>query len=159
MGCPRLDASQIPVTKESGRVVSEPVTVDGRTFQVTAVSMGNPHAVIYADQLTDELVQVYGPRLEQHPFFPQHANVEFVKVLSEQAIQMRVYERGCGETAACGTGACAAVVAGVLNQKHGHAVMVRLPDGELSIEWDGALDHPVYMTGPARWVFAGAIEL
>ena len=126
---------------------------------MTAVSMGNPHAVIYVDELTDEMVLGYGKKLESHPFFPKRTNVEFVKVLSDKEISMRVFERGCGETMACGTGACASVVSGVINKKHGKSVTVRLPGGDLFIEWDGELSHPVYMTGPAKWVFEGNVEL
>lgn len=159
MGRPILGAERIPTARRGGRVLMEPVRVEGRTFAVTAVSMGNPHAVIYADDLTDDLVLGFGPKLERHPFFPNRTNVEFVRVLSESAIQVRVFERGCGETAACGTGACASVVAGVLTQQHGHRVTVHLKGGDLLVEWDGDPAHPVFMTGPARWVFAGEIEI
>jgi diaminopimelate epimerase len=136
-----------------------PVIVDGKEYRVTAVSMGNPHAVVYADDLTDDLVLGVGKKLEGHPFFPKKVNVEFVKVLSDREIRMRVYERGCGETMACGTGACACVVSGVINRKHGKAVVVHLPGGDLQVEWDGNEAHSVSMTGPARRVFNGEIEL
>jgi diaminopimelate epimerase len=159
MGAPILDAPLIPVAKQSGQAIMEQLNVDGKNFQVTAVSMGNPHAVIYVDELTDEMVLGYGKKLESHPFFPKRTNVEFVKVLSDKEISMRVFERGCGETMACGTGACASVVSGVINKKHGKSVTVRLPGGDLFIEWDGELSHPVYMTGPAKWVFEGNVEL
>ena len=157
MGAPILDAPRIPVAKESGRAIMERIAVDDAYFSITALSMGNPHAVIYSDELTDELVTNIGEKIESHPFFPQRVNVEFVKVLSDKEIQMRVFERGCGETMACGTGACAAVVSGVLNKKHGNAVIVHLLGGDLFVEWDGNASHPVSMTGPARWVFEGEI--
>ena len=155
MGAPVLDAEKIPTVKTGGVVIMEPVTVEDKEFHVTAVSMGNPHAVIFAGSLTDELVHNYGSRLECHPFFPKRVNVEFVKVLSDSEIEMRVFERGCGETMACGTGACAAVVAGILNKKHDNKVTVHLLGGDLFIEWDGNIDHSVYMSGPANVVFKG----
>jgi diaminopimelate epimerase len=159
MGPPILDAPEIPVARASGDVIMERITVDKREFSVTAVSMGNPHAVIYADELSDELVLTYGKKLESHPFFPKKANIEFVKVISGTEIRMRVYERGCGETMACGTGACASVVAGVLNHKHGTKVTVHLLGGDLLVEWTGDRKSPVFMTGPATWVYSGEIEL
>lgn len=159
MSAPVLEASRIPVAKKNGRAIMERISVEEKDFLVTAVSMGNPHAVIYADELTDELVLGYGKKLESHPFFPNKTNVEFVKVLSDKEITMRVYERGCGETMACGTGACASVVSGVINKKHGNKVTVHLLGGDLFIEWDGDILHPVYMTGPAKWVFEGDIIL
>jgi diaminopimelate epimerase len=115
MGPPRLGAAEIPVAlpDTGGPVIMHTVHVGDREFALTAVSMGNPHAVVYADELSDELVLGWGGKLESHPLFPRKTNVEFVKVLSGTEIRMRVYERGCGETLACGTGACAAVVAGV----------------------------------------------
>lgn len=159
MGRPILSAPQIPTTKVSGTVLNESLSVDGRLFKVTAVSMGNPHAVIYDDNLTDELVQVWGTKIERHHFFPKKTNVEFVKVLSENEIRMRVWERGCGETLACGTGACAGVVAGILNKLHGNRVTVHLPGGDLLVEWDGKETSPVYMTGPATITFKGSVEI
>jgi diaminopimelate epimerase len=159
MGPPILEAARIPVAKTSGEAIGEKLTVDKREFTVTAVSMGNPHAVVYVDELTDELVLVYGKKLESHSFFPRKANIEFVKVLANNEIRLRVYERGCGETMACGTGACASVVSGVLNGLHGTKVTVHLLGGDLLVEWSGDRESPVYMTGPARWVYAGEIEL
>ena len=160
MGPPRLEADQIPVRAAKGSVVKMPLTLDnGRTFAVTAVSMGNPHAVIYSEELTDELVLGAGPRIETDPHFPRKTNVEFIKVLSAGEIRMRVWERGCGETQACGTGACAAVVSGILNGLHGNRVTVHLPGGDLFIEWSGDPHDPVYMTGPARTVFTGEYAL
>ena len=159
MGPPIVDATKIPVAKQSGLAIMEPVRVDGKDFLVTAVSMGNPHAVVYVDELTDDMVLGYGKKLESHPFFPKKTNVEFIKVLSDNEISMRVYERGCGETMACGTGACASVVSGIINKKHGNSITVHLLGGDLFIEWDGEFSHPVYMTGPAKWVFEGHINI
>jgi diaminopimelate epimerase len=159
MGAPIMEAPSIPVAKKSGRVIMEKIAVDGEQFSITAVSMGNPHAVIYAEKLTDELVHEKGKKLQAHPFFPKKANIEFVKVLSRSEIRMRVFERGCGETLACGTGACAAVVSGIINKKHGNKVTVHLLGGDLFIEWDGDLSHPVFMTGPSRCVYEGEIDL
>jgi diaminopimelate epimerase len=159
MGPPVLDAPAIPVALASGRVVDFPLMVDDREFRITAVSMGNPHAVVFAERLSDELTLDWGARIESHPFFPRRVNVEFIRVNSPSDISMRVYERGCGETQACGTGACAAVVAGVLNGSHNHRVVVHLPGGDLDIEWDGDPRHSVFKTGPARAVFAGEVDL
>jgi diaminopimelate epimerase len=159
MGPPRLDAGQIPVKAPPGKVIMMPLAVDGRDFKFTAISMGNPHAVIYADELTDELVLGVGPRIETHHVFPKRTNVEFIKVVSDSEICMRVWERGCGETQACGTGACAAVVSGILNGLHGRRVTVHLPGGDLQIEWGADPHSPVYMTGPAKTVFSGTYAL
>ncbi len=155
MGPPRLKAEEIPVALSKDRVVNRRLKIAETTFHITAVSMGNPHAVIFTDTLTDELVSKYGPAIEKHRLFPNKTNVEFVKVLSEEEIRMRVWERGCGETLACGTGACAAVVAGILNRLHGNRVTVHLTGGDLEVEWSGEDADPVYMTGPARPVFEG----
>jgi len=166
MSRPVLFAPQIPTTclpsgtaKVSGTVLNEDLSVDGRLFKITAVSMGNPHAVIYEDNITDELVQVWGKKIENHPFFPKKTNVEFVKVLSKNEIRMRVWERGCGETMACGTGACAAVVAGILNKLLGNRVTAHLPGGDLLVEWDGKETSPVFMTGPASITFKGSVDV
>jgi len=159
MGKPVLSAPLVPTMKVSGRVVMEDLHVERMLFKITAVSMGNPHAVIFEEHCTDELVQVWGRKIETHPFFPKKTNVEFVKVLSEKEIRVRVWERGCGETMACGTGACASVVAGVINKMLGHSVTVHLPGGDLFIEWDGKETSPVYMTGPANVTFKGRVEM
>jgi diaminopimelate epimerase len=159
MGAPILNAPDIPVDKASGEVIMEPIEIDSKKFFITAVSMGNPHAVIYVEEFSDDLVKNWGKKLESHPFFPNKANIEFVKVISDKEIFMRVYERGCGETMACGTGACASVVSGVLNKKHGTKVTVHLLGGDLNIEWDGNKSHSVYMTGPANYVFKGNIDI
>ena len=151
---PILAGSKIPVARSDDKpFIMEP------TFSIIAVSMGNPHAVIFTDKLTDELVLTYGAKIEQHPFFPKKTNVEFVKIRSKTEIDMRVFERGCGETMACGTGACASVVAGILTEKLGPAVTVHLSGGDLLIEWDGNPANPVFMTGPALWVFEGSVGI
>jgi len=159
MGTPILESSKIPTVKKSCQVIMHDLQVDCKLFKITAVSMGNPHAVIYVDEITDELVSFWGPKIEKHPFFPNKANVEFIKVLSNKEIQMRVWERGCGETLCCGTGACASVVAGIINNLHGNKVKVHLLGGDLLVEWDGKETSPVYMTGPATIVFKWILEL
>lgn len=158
MGKPILNAELIPTLQSGGFVKMKDLTIDDKTFKINAVSMGNPHAVIYCDELSDELVNGYGPKIEKHPFFPKKTNVEFIKVLSDKEIRMRVYERGCGETLACGTGACASVVSGIINNLHGKSVTVHLPGGDLLIEWDGLTESPVYMTGPGNKVFEGTVD-
>ncbi len=155
MGPPRLEPGEIPMICARERCQMEPLEIDGTEFRISGVSMGNPHAVVYTDSLTDELVHSWGPRIETHPVFPRRTNVEFVRVLSDSEIRMRVWERGCGETQACGTGACAAVVAGIVNRLHGLKVTVHLPGGDLLVEWSGETNDPVYMTGPARMSFTG----
>lgn len=159
MGTPILESSKIPTVKKSCQVIMHDLQVDCKLFKITAVSMGNPHAVVYTDEITDELVSFWGPKIEKHPFFPNKANVEFIKVLSNKEIQMRVWERGCGETLCCGTGACASVVAGIINNLHGNKVKVHLLGGDLLVEWDSKETSPVYMTGPATIVFKGILEL
>jgi len=160
MGRPVLNAPVIPVAQTSGRVLMKELEVDGKVFKINAISMGNPHAVIYvSDEITDKLVLGYGPKIETHQFFPRKTNVEFIKVLSPNEIQMRVWERGCGETQACGTGACASVVSGIINGLHEKSVIVHLPGGDLSISWGGSEDDSVFMTGPARVAFQGSVEI
>jgi diaminopimelate epimerase len=160
MGAPRLLPDEIPVVPaeitDKDFIMQEIAALD-KTFRVTAVSMGNPHAVVYAEDLSDELVLEAGPAIQRHPFFPKGVNVEFVHIISADEVRMRVYERGCGETQACGTGACAAVVAGVVSGLGGNDVTVRLLGGDLHISWDGDRGHPVFMSGPARAVFHGEI--
>ncbi|WP_431734855.1 diaminopimelate epimerase [Cellulosispirillum alkaliphilum] len=163
MGKPVLKPELIPVKTEKDQqnkyFVMQKVSAADREFEVTAVSMGNPHAVIYQDNLDDELINTYGPVLESHTLFPKRINVEFVKVLSDKEIQMRVYERGCGETQACGTGACAAVVSGIMNKLHGNDITVHLQGGDLEISWAGNENDPVYMSGPAKEVFRGSVSV
>jgi len=160
MGEPILVPEKVP-TLLRGRndapnqpVVDVPLTVAGRTFAVTTVSMGNPHGVIFVEELTDDLVLGIGPKIETDPAFPQRVNVEFVKVVSPTELCMRVWERGSGETLACGTGACAVAVASVISGRSKRLVLIELKGGSLAIEWSEADNH-VYMTGPATTVFTG----
>ncbi len=158
MGEPVLEASRIPVVSSKDRFVDEPVEITGKVFNVTCVSMGNPHAVIFTDDVDELPLHIYGPQLENHKIFPKRTNVEFIRVISRDRVQMRVWERGSGETLACGTGACASVVAAVTNGLCDRRVSVMLPGGELLIEWDETSGH-VYKTGPAVRVFDGEIEV
>ncbi|OHB74968.1 MAG: diaminopimelate epimerase [Planctomycetes bacterium RBG_16_64_10] len=154
MGLPRLAAAEIPTTLSGDPVVDVPLTVDGKTLAVTCVSMGNPHCVTYVDELTDGCVLGWGPKMERDRHFPQRTNVEFVQVLSRAEVRQRTWERGAGETLACGTGACAVCVAGVLSGRTDRRVTVHLQGGDLVLEWQ-ADNHHVYMTGPAVEVFQG----
>jgi len=156
MGEPRLLREEIPVQGKVGtRVINEILTVGDKDFPITCVSMGNPHCIIFTDD-ADNLVHQYGPLAETHSFFPRKTNVEFVEVLNDQEVKMRVWERGAGITLACGTGACATVVACVLNNKTGREVTVHLLGGDLKIEWSEE-NNRIYMTGPAEIVFDGKL--
>jgi diaminopimelate epimerase len=154
MGEPRLERAQIPMQGPLGRVLQEPLVVEGTTFAVTAVSMGNPHCVVFVDDPQTFDVRSWGPRFEQHPFFPEGVNTEFVRVLDPQTFSMRVWERGSGETLACGTGASAVAVACHLTGRTGRRVTGHLLGGSLELEWN-EVDNQVYMTGPAVEVFNG----
>lgn len=166
MGEPVLEADAIPVVPEKtagsadnkNRVIDVPIYVDGYIYRITAVSMGNPHAVIFVAD--PDLMDPYtiGEKLEHHTAFPEGVNVEFIYVADRNNLLMRVWERGSGETLACGTGACAAVVASVLNGKTERKVTVHLLGGNLEIEWN-ASDNHIYMTGPAETVFEGELDL
>ena len=156
MGEPILDGPRIPVAAE-GRVINAPLDVGGATHRITCVSMGNPHCVVFLPAVEDLAVEQIGPHFEHHPFFPQRVNTEFVQVVSRTQLRMRVWERGSGETAACGTGACAALVAAVLNDKSERRALLRLNGGDLDIEWRA--DNHVFMTGPAEEVFSGEVEV
>lgn len=155
MGEPKLLRSEIPMKGDNTQVVSEPLKVAGNKMDITAVSMGNPHCVIFVDNVAEYPVVKLGPKIENHPSFPARTNVEFVEVLNQKEINMRVWERGCGETLACGTGSCASVVAGVLNHLTSRKVTVHLKGGDLLIEWLG--DNHLYMTGPAEEVYQGEV--
>ena len=157
MGAPILDGPLIPVAAE-GRVVDAALDVDGKSHQVTCVSMGNPHCVLFVDEVSNLDLPVIGPQFEKHPFFPNGVNTEFVRVDDRSTLTMRVWERGSGETAACGTGACAVLVAAVLNGHSERSATVRLNGGDLRIEWRQSDDH-VLMTGAAEEVFSGTIEV
>lgn len=157
MGEPILEGDKIPV-KLKGRVISAPLALNDTRFDITCVSMGNPHCVIFADNLEGPAITEYGPQIEHYPLFPQRINVEFVQIISREQIKVRVWERGAGETLACGSGACASVVAAVLNDKTQRKVKVCLPGGELKVFWS-ADDNHVYMCGPAEEVFEGSIQV
>ncbi len=133
------------------------MTVAGQSWDVTCVSMGNPHAVMFVPSVGDLDLPAVGALFEKHPFFPQRINTEFVEIVNEKHVRMRVWERGAGETLACGTGACAVVVAGILNKFLERRVMVELLGGILDVEWN-ATDNHVYMTGPAKTVFEGVYQ-
>lgn len=159
MGAPELASEKIPVQSEKPSVIDEPIEVQGREWRMTCVSMGNPHAVIFLDTPVGEFpLEELGPYFEKHERFPRRVNTEFVRVLDRERLELRVWERGSGETLACGTGTCAAVVAGVLNGLCERHTVVRLLGGELEIEWSKE-DGCVYMTGPAVTVFEGEIDL
>ena len=153
MGEPILRADLIPVLAHGEPVVGETLEVLGETFQYTAVSMGNPHCLIFVEDFSTLDFERFGPAIEKHPLFPRKTNVEFIQINSPQEMTMKVWERGAGPTLACGTGACASAVAAVLNHKTERAVTIHLPGGDLLIEW--GLDNHVYMTGPATYVFKG----
>lgn len=155
MGEPILEGPRIPVAAE-GRVVNVPLQVGTDTYRITCVSMGNPHCVVFTPDVEALALAQLGPQFEHHPFFPQRVNTEFISVLARDALRMRVWERGSGETAACGTGACAALVAAVLNGKTDRRAIVHLNGGDLDIEWNA--DNHVLMTGAAEEVFTGEIE-
>jgi diaminopimelate epimerase len=157
MGEPVLKGTKIPTTWTGDTVVNAELALDGRTLAVTCVSMGNPHCVTYVDKLSDDWVLGVGPRIENDRHFPNRVNAEFVEVLSPTEARMRVWERGSGETLACGTGACAVCVAGVLTGRTGRAILAHLPGGDLRLEWSEQ-DNRVRMTGPAVEVFSGEWE-
>jgi diaminopimelate epimerase len=156
MGKPVLDPRLIPVDVQKERAVGEEVTAGGKTYTYTAVSMGNPHCVIFGTADPAREAKNTGPLLESHPIFPKKTNVEFVRVLNRQEIEVWVFERGVGLTLACGTGACAAAVAAALNGFTEREVTVHLPGGALKIAW--AKDNRVFMAGPARYVFTGELN-
>lgn len=157
MGVPRLNPADIPF-RAAARAPAYPLRVDAQSYEIGAVSMGNPHAVLLVDDVATAPVATLGPKLEAHPDFPQRVNAGFMQVLSRSEINLRVFERGAGETLACGTGACAAVVSGQLRGLLDNEVQVNLPGGSLSIEWHGE-GRPVMMTGPATTVYEGQIQL
>ena len=158
MGKPELEADLIPIISEREQVIDEPIEVDGKEYHMTGVSMGNPHTVIYVDDVKGLDLEKIGPKFENHERFPKRINTEFVHCIDRQTVEMRVWERGSGETLACGTGACAVAVASILNGYTEREVEIRLLGGNLQIEWNEEDNH-VYMTGPATVVFDGEIEL
>jgi len=154
MGRPRLTRGEVPVTGDPGaQVINQAMTILDRTFHVTCVSMGNPHCVIFVDNVPEFPVAKYGPEIESHPWFPNRINVEFVEVISGHEVRQRTWERGSGETLACGTGASAVAVAGVLCGRTERTILNHLSGGDLELEWTEA--GLVYMTGPAVQVFSG----
>ncbi len=155
MGAPELSPQKVPVQANGERAVNVPLEEDGKTYQMTCVSMGNPHCVVFLEEDVRGLdLEKIGPSFECHPRFPKRVNTEFVNVLDKGTLRMRVWERGSGETLACGTGACATMVAAALNGKVGKEATVQLLGGDLHISWAGG-DGPVYMEGPATTVFDG----
>ena len=159
MGKPRLTKIEIPMIGEpqNGQTVSQPLNILHTTFNITAVSMGNPHCVIFVDDVENFQVEKYGPLIENHDLFPRRTNVEFVQIISRSEVRQRTWERGAGETLACGTGASAVCVAGVLNGVTDRRILNHLSGGDLELEW--ADDGFLYMTGPAAEVFSGEIIL
>jgi diaminopimelate epimerase len=157
MGAPILAPAKIPFAA-SAQAISYPISVNANTYTIGAVSMGNPHAVLRVDNVDTANVETLGPLIEKHPLFPNKVNVGFMQVVNPHQIRLRVFERGAGETLACGTGACAAVVYGILQQWLTSPVSVNLPGGQLTIEWAGP-EHAVQMIGPAAHVFEGTIIL
>ena len=158
MGKPELKADLIPILSEREQVIDEPIEVDGKEYHMTGVSMGNPHAVIYVDDVKGLDLEKTGPKFENHERFPKRINTEFVHCIDRQTVEMRVWERGSGETLACGTGACAVAVSSILNNLTDTQVTVKLLGGDLQIEWDREKDR-VFMTGPATVVFDGVIDI
>lgn len=158
MGMPQLNAAEIPTTLAAAeqKVIDVPIEVAGQSWNVTCVSMGNPHCITFVEDAAAIPLETIGPQFEHHPAFPKRTNTEFIQVVRPDYLKMRVWERGAGVTLACGTGACAVVVAGVLTGKSDRKVTVELPGGCLEIEWSEQ-DQRVYMTGPAERVFTGSL--
>lgn len=158
MGLPRLSAAEIPTTlcPSDEKVIDRSLEVEGKAWDVTCVSMGNPHCITFVDDVAAIPLESIGPKFEHHAVFPQRTNTEFIQVVDRDYLKMRVWERGAGVTLACGTGACASLVAGVLTGKCDRKATVELPGGPLEIEWSET-DGRVYMTGPAEKVFAGKV--
>lgn len=158
MGSPVLKAEDIPVVSEKEQVIDEPIIIEGTAYRMTAVSMGNPHAVVYVEDVKGLEIEKIGPLFENHKRFPRRVNTEFVHVIDDRTVEMRVWERGSGETLACGTGACAVAVACILNGLTQEEVTVKLLGGDLIIWWNRE-ENKVYMTGPAKVVYDGEICL
>jgi diaminopimelate epimerase len=158
MGLPRLLAEEIPTTLGAAdtKVINQPLEVAEKTWEVTCVSMGNPHCITFVEDVAAIGLETIGPKFEHHPAFPQRINTEFIQVVRRDYVKMRVWERGAGITLACGTGACASLVAGVLTGRCDRISTVELPGGSLQIEWS-EINQRVYMTGPAKRVFTGTI--
>ena len=158
MGAPILECDKVPVKYDDEKMINKPVKVDGKTFNITCVSMGNPHAVTFINDTDNLEIEKIGPKFENNEIFPDKVNTEFIQIIDKKTVKMRVWERGSGETFACGTGACASVVASVLNRLTENKVTVKLLGGELEIEYNQD-ENTVYMTGPARVVFTGEYDI
>lgn len=158
MGTPILLPKDVPVVSDKDKVVDEPIVIDDKEYRITCVSMGNPHAITFIENTDDLEIETIGPKFENNPIFPDRVNTEFIQVLDRNTVKMRVWERGSGETFACGTGACATVVACVLNGLTDDKVTVKLLGGALFIEYNRE-ENTVYMTGPAKVSFTGKIEV
>lgn len=158
MGIPITEANKVPFISKEKVAISESIKVLDKEFEITAVSMGNPHGVIFLEKINRDFVRKYGPVLECHEKFPEKSNIEFIEVLSKDEMKMYVWERGAGETLACGTGACATLVAAYLNNKTDSSATIHLLGGDLMIEWDLETKH-IFKTGPAKLVFNGEIQL
>ena len=158
MGAPILECDKVPVKYDDEKMINKPVKVDGKTFNITCVSMGNPHAVTFINDTDNLEIEKIGPKFENNEIFPDKVNTEFIQIIAKKTVKMRVWERGSGETFACGTGACASVVASVLNRLTENKVTVKLLGGELEIEYNQD-ENTVYMTGPARVVFTGEYDI
>ena len=158
MGSPIINAKDVPVISDKEKVINEPVVIDGKEYGITCVSMGNPHAITFVDDTDSLKIEKIGPGFEKNEIFPDRFNTEFIQIIDRKTIKMRVWERGSGETLACGTGACASVVACVLNNLTDNKVTVKLLGGDLEIKYDTD-ENTVYMTGPARIAFTGNIDI
>ena len=158
MGTPILLPKDVPVVSDKDKVVDEPIVIDDKEYRITCVSMGNPHAITFIENTDDLEIETIGPKFENNPIFPDRVNTEFIQVLDRNTVKMRVWERGSGETFACGTGACATVVACVLNGLTDDKVTVKLLGGDLFSEYNRE-ENTVYMTGPAKVSFTGKIEV
>ncbi len=158
MGSPELTPKNIPINSELDRFICEPVEIDGKEYKVTGVSMGNPHAITYVDDVNAVEIEKIGPKFENHELFPRRINTEFAQIVDRHTIKMRVWERGAGETLACGTGACATMVAANLSDLVDDCVDLVLIGGTLNIRWDKE-ENNIYMTGPAKFVFDGVITV
>lgn len=158
MGQAELDPALIPVASDSNPVISSPLVIDDTEYKITCVSMGNPHAVIFCDEIDDLDLPKIGPSFEKHPLFPEGTNTEFVKVINDRNLAMRVWERGSGETLACGTGACACAIAAILNKycKKNTDILIHLEGGELTVR---CTNETIFMTGPCTEVFEGVVDV
>ena len=158
MGNPIFEGLKIPTNLDKPKILNYPLTIDGNNFKINAISMGNPHGVIFVDEITDYQVLELGPKIQKLDLFPNSANIEFIKVISKNELEMRVYERGSGETLACGTGACASAVAAISNGLTNRKVLIHLLGGDLEVEWDEKTND-VFLTGPVELNFKGEVEI